>query len=129
MAFEDDLGSTRLLGFGYLGDPKGKEVVQMIGEKYMGILNASLVNDEGEAVDTGPLREKGVPTMANVIQDNASHDYYFQYHHSAGDSMTVMNPDDLDSNVVGLAAMFFILADLDNTIPRGNTQHLTRNIV
>lgn len=127
VAFEDDLGSTRLLGFGYLGDPKGKEVVQMIGDKYMGILNASLVNDEGEAVDTGPLREKGVPTMANVIQDNASHDYYFQYHHSAGDSMTVMNPDDLDSNVVGLAAMFFILADLDNTIPRGNTQHLTRN--
>ncbi len=24
VAFEDDLGSTRLLGFGYIGDPKGK---------------------------------------------------------------------------------------------------------
>ena len=32
--------------------------------------------------------------------------------------MTVMNADDLDSNVVGLAAMMFILADLENTIPR-----------
>ena len=84
----------------------------MIGDKYMGILNASVVNDKGEAVDTGPLFEKGVPTMANVIQDNDSHDYYFSYHHSAGDSMTVMNADDLDSNVVGLAAMMFILADL-----------------
>ena len=118
VAFEDDLGSTKLLGFGYIGDPKGKEIVKMIGEKYMGILNAPLVNDEGSAVDTGPLFQKGVPCMANVVQDNESHDYYFSYHHSAGDSMTVMNADDLDSNVVGLAAMMYILADLESTIPR-----------
>ena len=84
----------------------------------MGLLNASLVNDVGGAVDTGPLHEKGVPTMANVVLDNESHDYYFSYHHSAGDSMTVMDADDLDSNVVGLAAMMYILADLEHTIPR-----------
>jgi carboxypeptidase Q len=118
VAFEDDLGSTKLKGFGYIGDPKGKEVVQMIADKYMGILNAAVVNDAGEAVDTGPLYEKGVPTMANVIEDTPDHKYYFSYHHSAGDSMTMMNADDMDSNVVGLAAMMFILADLDNTIPR-----------
>jgi len=99
-------------------------VVEMIGKKYMTILNASVVNDEGEAVDTGPLFESGVPTMANVIQDNKSHDFYFSYHHSAGDSMTMMNPDDMDSNVVGIAAMFYILADLDATIPRGQMKHL-----
>ena len=128
VAFEDDLGSTKLLGFGYIGDPKGKEVVQMIGDTYMGIVNASVVNDKGEAVDTGPLFEKGVPTMANYIEDNESHDYYFSYHHSAGDSMTVMNADDLDSNVLGLATMMYILADLENTIPRPGTvpKHLTQ---
>lgn len=32
--------------------------------------------------------------------------------------MTVMNAGDMDSNVVGLAAMMYILADLENTIPR-----------
>jgi len=118
VAFEDDLGSTRLLGFGYIGDPEGKKVVEMIGKTYMGILNASIVNDAGEAVDTGPLYEKGVPTMANVIEDTPDHEFYFTYHHSAGDSMTIMNPDDMDSNVVGLAAMMYILADLESTIPR-----------
>jgi carboxypeptidase Q len=56
--------------------------------------------------------------MSNQVIDNASNDFYFTYHHSAGDSMTMMDADDLDSNVVGVAAMFFILADLDNTIPR-----------
>lgn len=96
----------------------------MIGSKYLSILNASIVNDQGEAVDTGPLYENGVPTMANVVSDNASHDFYFQYHHSAGDSMTMMNPDDLDSNVVGVAAMFYILADLDVTIPRNTASNL-----
>lgn len=69
-------------------------------------------------VNTGPLLEKGVPTMVNIVSDTPSHDYYFQFHHTAGDSMTVMNADDLNSNVVGIAAMFFILADLGNTIPR-----------
>lgn len=56
VAFEDDLGSTQLLGFGFSGNPEGKAIVQMIADKYMGILNASVVNDAGEAVDTGPLR-------------------------------------------------------------------------
>ena len=32
--------------------------------------------------------------------------------------MKMMDADDLDSNVVGVAAMLYILADLDNTIPR-----------
>jgi carboxypeptidase Q len=97
----------------------------MIGDTYMTILNASVVNDAGEAVDTGPLFDAGVPTMANVVSDNDSHDYYFQYHHSAGDSMTAMNPDDMDSNVVGVAAMFYILADLDKTIPRDSPTNLS----
>jgi len=65
--------------------------------------------------------------MKNLIQDNESHDYYFAYHHSAGDSMTMMNADDLDSNVLGVAAMFYILADLENTIPRGSSSNLSTN--
>ena len=92
----------------------------------MGILDAEIVNDKGEAVDTGPLLEKGVPTMANIVKDNDSHDYYFRYHHTAGDSMSVMDPDDMDSNVVGLAAMMFILADLEQTIPLRAHSNLRR---
>jgi carboxypeptidase Q len=96
----------------------------MIANKYMSILNASIVNNEGQNVDTEPLLQNGVPTMANLILDNESHDFYFQYHHTAGDSMTMMDADDLDSNVVGIASMFFILADLDQTIPRDQSINL-----
>ena len=32
--------------------------------------------------------------------------------------MTMMDPDHLDSNVLGIACMFYILADLDSSIPK-----------
>ena len=54
--------------------------------------------------------------MANIVDDTPDHKYYFSYHHTAGDSMLIMNPDEMDSNVIGIAALFYILADLDVTI-------------
>lgn len=58
--------------------------------------------------------------MANLISDTPDHRAYFTYHHSAGDSMTIMNADDLDSNVLGIAIMLYILADLEVSIPKPN---------
>jgi carboxypeptidase Q len=66
-------------------------------------------------VDTGPLRDLGIPTMANVVQDTPDHRYYFTYHHTAGDSITMMNATEMDSNVAGFASLFFILADYEYT--------------
>lgn len=96
----------------------------MILNKYMVILNAIKYEDDGDAVDTRPLFQNGVPTMINLIKDSPTREYYFQFHHSAGDSMSVMNPDEMDSNVVGIATMFYILADLENTLPRTSAFNL-----
>lgn len=120
VAFEDDLGSTKLYGFGYSGSVEGKEVVKAVSNQYMGIIDAKTVGDDGEAVDTGPLLQMGIPTMINMIEDTPDHKYYFTYHHSAGDSMTMMNADLLDGNVLGIACMFYVLADLENSIPLPN---------
>jgi carboxypeptidase Q len=114
LAFESDLGSTQLLGFGLSG--KGLEVLRNVSEQYLGVLNASLVTDNGEAVDTTPLFDLGVPQMKNLIRDTPTHDYYFAFHHSAGDSMTMMNPDEMDSNVLGIASVMYILADLETSL-------------
>jgi hypothetical protein len=35
-----------------------------------------------------------------------------------------MNPDDMDSNVLGMASLFYILADLDVTIQRDSTDNI-----
>ena len=77
-----------------------------------------MVTDDGVMVDTGPFNSLGVPAMRNVIEDSPTKDYYFTYHHSAGDAMTMMNADDMDDNVVAMASMFYTVADWDETLPR-----------
>lgn len=39
--------------------------------------------------------------------------------------MLIMNRDEMDSNVIGIAALFYILADLDVTIQRDPVQAQT----
>ena len=56
--------------------------------------------------------------MINLIQDNPNHDFYFTNHHSAGDTMEVMNPDEMDDNVVAIASMLYIIADSNERLPR-----------
>jgi carboxypeptidase Q len=63
--------------------------------------------------DIEDLYPKGVPIFANNVNDTEDSHYYFKYHHSAGDTMEIINPDDLDSNVVGIAALLYIIADLN----------------
>jgi carboxypeptidase Q len=46
------------------------------------------------------------------VEDSTDSKFYYKYHHSAGDSMTMMNSADLDSNVVGIASFLYIIADL-----------------
>lgn len=50
--------------------------------------------------------------MANKVHDQPDQSFYFTYHHTAADSITMMNADDLDSNVLGISVLFYILADL-----------------
>ena len=56
--------------------------------------------------------------MRNLIEDTPTHEKYFTYHHSAGDTMTIMNADDLDDNVFMISAFYYIVADMDERFPR-----------
>lgn len=52
---------------------------------------------------------------ASLINKNEK---YFYYHHSAGDSMLVENPDDLDRNTGLFAAAAYVIANLSVDMPR-----------
>lgn len=120
-AFESDLGSTRLMGFGHTG--AGQSIVKNILTNYLSLLGSGDYSDNGYSADVEPLYEgAGVPILNNIVKDTADHEFYFRYHHSAGDSMSMMDPDDMDSNVVGIAAMLYIIADLDVSL-RSPTQY------
>lgn len=56
--------------------------------------------------------------MRNLVFDfNETLPDYFTFHHSAGDSMDIMNPDNMDLNVIAIASMMYIVADLDQRLP------------
>ena len=118
LAFESDLGTTRIFGFGVNSGPNGKKIVENIVRNHLRPLNITKVYEAGIGEDTVPLHQKGIPAMINLIDNGVNDDYYFTFHHSAGDTMTVLNPDQMDGNVVGIASMFYIIADMEERFPR-----------
>jgi carboxypeptidase Q len=59
----------------------------------MSILNASNYSNQVFTADIEDLHPRGVPIFANLINDTEDSHYYFKYHHSAGDTMNVIDPD------------------------------------
>lgn len=55
-----------------------------------------------------------VPLLSNLNRNER----YFWFHHSDGDSMSVLDPDDLDKNTALWAATAYILADLSIDLPK-----------
>lgn len=93
-------------------------------KNYLSILGASQYDDKVFGIDIEPLAEYGVPIFSNIIKDSPEFSYYFKYHHSAGDSMSMMDPDDMDSNVVGIASLLYIIADLETTVRKVEISNL-----
>jgi carboxypeptidase Q len=62
-------------------------------QKYLSILGADKSENQVFTADIEEMGEQGVPIFDNKIRDSPDHSFYFRYHHSAGDSMSMMNPD------------------------------------
>ena len=118
VAFESDLGSKAFKGLGVniSKTPKIENAKKFFEESTQQIRNDKAYQikfiDDFTMVDIEPLFEIGVPATYNLVDEGEALPYeypsYFRYHHSAGDSMTMMDPDDMDSNVKGIAC--FMLA-------------------
>jgi carboxypeptidase Q len=120
VAFESDSGTTDIYGFGYSGGRKGFNLLKIISTMYLKDIGAStLSKNDGVMADTHLMHDKyNIPVMRNLIKDTPDSEYYFTYHHSSGDSMNVLNPDDMDRNVAAIASMFYLIAEVPWRLPR-----------
>jgi carboxypeptidase Q len=120
VAFESDGGTTDIYGFGFNGGNKGYNLVWQVANLFLKEHNCSqIMKNHGGAADTAPLYERyKIPTMNNLVKDTADAQYYMSYHHSAGDSISVLNPDEMDRNAAAIASLFYILADVPWRLPR-----------
>ncbi|CAD8164736.1 unnamed protein product [Paramecium octaurelia] len=120
VAFESDLGSTKPYGFGVTAGEKFTQLVTYLASEYLTEIGVEKIYpNAGGSADSGALRAvTGTPVMNNQIVDNNTHDFYFTYHHTAGDSMLMMNADDMDDNVIAFASIMYLIADHDDSIPK-----------
>ena len=68
----------------------------------------------GGGADISPLGKAQVPLM-NLWQDTT---HYFDYHHSAADTLDKVDPGDLARNVAAMAVMAYLLAESETPLPR-----------
>jgi carboxypeptidase Q len=109
-AMECDNGVFRPLGFRFQGSAAGLAFAKQVGD-LAGV--SHVVAGDGEA-DVGPILQRGVPGLALDVDDTK----YFWYHHSSGDMMTVIDREDFSKCIAIMAAMVYVLADIDQPIPR-----------
>jgi Zn-dependent M28 family amino/carboxypeptidase len=113
-AIECDLGAGHPLGFYAQGKPDLLTVLQPLSVilQSQGAGVTRMVDETG--TDVAPLGEAGVPTFA-PIQDSRT---YFNYHHTAADTLDKVNQKELQENCALVAALAYTLASMPQSLPR-----------
>ncbi len=113
-AIETDLGAGHALGINACCDERVLPMLQPIA----GVLQTSgagiLRSSEDTGVDIIPLKVAGVPTFS-PLQDVRK---YFDYHHTAADTLDKINPRELQENVAVVVTLAYALAMMQSELPR-----------
>jgi carboxypeptidase Q len=113
-AMETDGGAGHPLGINIKAKPEVKKtfapVAAVLQGSGAGILN--LVEHCG--ADIGPMEKAGVPAFS-PIQDSR---FYFNYHHTAADTLDKIVPKELAENSAVVAVLAYALANMEQPLPR-----------
>lgn len=113
-AIESDRGAGHALGFDIKGKPELLPLLQPVANilqsQGAGVLR---LVDDTEA-DISPLAAQGVPAFG-LLQDSRT---YFNYHHTAADTLDKVKPEELAENVAVMAVLAYALANLPQPLPR-----------
>ena len=113
-AMETDGGSGHPVGVRFRGKPEIAQflapVAKVLEEIGAGILDQA----EHTGADISPMEPAGVPTF-HPIQDGRT---YFQYHHTAADTLDKVDPKTLAENAAVNAVVVYALANSETPLPR-----------
>lgn len=115
VAIESDAGAGHPLGFYLKVSPAALNALQPLKE-ILGPIGATVFRsaEYSPGSDIEPLVEAGVPGIG-IIQDGRK---YFDYHHSAADTLDKVDPQELRENVAAMSLLGFAIANLPDSLPR-----------
>ena len=113
-ALEMDLGTDRVYRIAASGGPEADAVVGAVEELLRPIGVAERAADAGGGSDVAGLRAFGVP-MLDLNQDASR---YFDFHHSADDTVDKIDPANLAQATAAAAVLAWVVADEPGTLGR-----------
>ncbi len=114
-AMESDLGAGHCLGYIVKASAKAIALMQPVQAVMQGAgANVLRPTNSSPGSDISPMVRAGIPGLA-PLQDART---YFNYHHTAADTLDKIVPRELQENAAAMAVMAYALADMPETLPR-----------
>jgi Zn-dependent M28 family amino/carboxypeptidase len=114
-AIESDLGASHPLGFQAKINadalPRLKPVQDVLASFGANLIHLS---SRSPGSDIAPLAKEGVPAFG-IMQDGRT---YFNYHHTAADTLDKVVPQELRENAAAMAVMAYFLTNMPEPLPR-----------
>src|SRR5437016_6377996 len=111
---ETDNGAGHPIGLHVKAKPEVKAMLKAVAsilqESGAGMLSLA----ENAGADIGPIEKAGVPAFA-PIQDSR---FYFNYHHTAADTLDKIVPKELAENSAVVAVFAYAMANSEQPLPR-----------
>jgi len=113
-AIESDLGAGHPIGFVFAGKREALPMLQPL-TKILSKHGASLIDIRPSASsDISTLTAKGVPSFGPWYDSTT----YFDYHHTAADTLDKVNPVWLSENASVMAVLAYGLSNMEGPLPR-----------
>ncbi len=113
LAIESDGGVFSPEGFGFSGSDEARVIVKDIAN-LLDPIGSDFIGDNGGGADIGPIMKEGVPGMGLKVDSSK----YFWYHHTNADAMDKLDKDEFNRCVATMAIMAYVVADMDERLPR-----------
>nr|XP_012617435.1 carboxypeptidase Q [Microcebus murinus] len=113
LVMESDAGTFLPTGLQFTGSPKARAIMKEV-MSLLQPLNITQVLSHGQGEDINVWIQAGVPGASLI--DNLYK--YFFFHHSHGDTMTVMDPKQMNVAAAVWAVVSYVVADMEEMLPR-----------
>ena len=113
-AIESDRGAGHPLGFEAKVHPGVVPMLAPVSEILRSQGAGLIRRTEGTEADISPMAAQGVPAFG-LWQDTRT---YFDYHHTAADTLDKIVPRELAENAAAMAVLAYALANLPQPLPR-----------